>query len=59
MSSGKKAIFTLDGNWQSHHFAPGVTVADYITALSKTPLLTSANEIAHEECGDCGRPPVM
>jgi len=41
--------------------APGVAAADYAIIshgrfLLKAPLLSSANEIAHEECG---RPPVM
>ena len=41
--------------------APGVAAADYAIishgrSLLKAPLLRSANEIAHEECG---RPPVM
>ena len=39
-----------------HPHAPGVTVAGSVSTnvtqtLSKTSLLTSANEIAHEECG--------
>ena len=46
-----------------HPYMPGVTAGDYISSscthgrsLCKTPLLSSANEIVHE---DCGQPPVM
>ena len=44
-----------------HPLVPGVAAADYIvhqpsTSLCKTPLLASANEMAHKECG---RPLVM
>jgi len=42
---------------QKHPRTPGVTVSGYIsTSLSNSPVLTSANKIAHE---DYDSPPVM
>ena len=63
-ATGTKQWSLLGPLW--HHRAPGVAAVEYVsasyslstrgTSVSKTPLLVSGNESAHDECG---RSPVV